>query len=88
MPFLNNSHIKKIKIISKRLKGEKKKKAIIYDYFRLLTNKLKLNIDQIKKTLEGPLQQIPIHKHIYNNYFISITKKVAVPRHRRKDKNL
>ena len=25
MPLLNNSHIKKIKIISKRLKGEKKK---------------------------------------------------------------
>ena len=27
IPFLNNSHIEKIKIISQRLKGEKKKKG-------------------------------------------------------------
>ena len=49
---------------------------------------IKIKYRSNKKTLEGPLQQFPIHKHIYNNYFISITKKVAVPRHRRKDKNL
>ena len=46
----------------------RKRKAILYDYFRLLTKKLKLNIDQIKKPLKvhyNGFQYINIiHKHI------------------------
>ena len=89
IPFHNNSHIEKIKIISQRLKGEKKKKDILYDYFRLLTKKLKLNIDQIKKPLKAHCNHYGFqYINIYNDYFISITKKAAVCRNCRKDKNL
>ena len=50
--------------------------VILYDYFRLLTKKLKFNIDQIKKNLEGALQWFPIHKHYTTTILCQYEKKL------------
>ena len=56
----------------------RKSKVTLYDYFKLLTKKLKLNIGQIKKTLEGPLQQFPTHKHTQGLFYFNYEKSCSV----------
>ena len=43
---------------------------ILYEYFWLLTKKLKFNVDKIKKPLKAHYNGFQ-YKHIYKDYFIS-----------------
>ena len=57
----------------------RKRKVILYDYFRLLTKKLKLNTDQIKKPLKVHCNSFQYINIYTTTILFQLQKKLQYP---------